>query len=74
MLLVPDNGSAEVMSSDLSHVVNLWAADISVGAGSRDTAPETLAALEGYTVLRTGERGCISFATNGVTLWVETER
>lgn len=47
------------------HIVNL-----SSGAGNRsgDPAPETLAAPEGYTMLRTDRRGWISFATDGERL------
>jgi beta-lactamase superfamily II metal-dependent hydrolase len=36
--------------------------------------PETLALLNGYTVLRTGEHGTIRFATDGAQLWVEAEQ
>jgi competence protein ComEC len=36
--------------------------------------PETLATLEGYSLLRTDEHGWIHLATDGKQLWVEIER
>jgi competence protein ComEC len=52
------------------------AALLSVGAGNLEGLPdpETLAALEGYTLLRTDRNGWIELSTDGEKLWVETER
>ncbi|MBI3761592.1 MAG: MBL fold metallo-hydrolase, partial [Chloroflexi bacterium] len=71
-----NSGGPGSAADDFPRLVNPWAAVISVGAGNRDgdPAPETLAALDGYTGLRTDERGWISFATDGKRLWAETER
>ena len=36
--------------------------------------PETLAALEGYTILRMDRNGWIELVTDGAQMWVEVER
>jgi beta-lactamase superfamily II metal-dependent hydrolase len=36
-------------------------------------SPETLALLQGYTVLRTDRNGWIELSTDGVQMWVEVE-
>jgi competence protein ComEC len=49
---------------------------LSVEAGDEEGRPdvETLAAIEGYTVLRTDRNGWIRLSTDGERLWVEVER
>ena len=37
-------------------------------------SPETLEALQGYTVLRTDRNGWIELTTDGEQMWVEVER
>ena len=46
------------------------------GAGDREglPSPETLEALEGYTLLRTDRNGWIELTTDGEQMWVEVER
>jgi beta-lactamase superfamily II metal-dependent hydrolase len=48
---------------------------LSVEAGDRDNlpSPETLEAVEGYTLLRTDENGWIELTTDGEQMWVEIE-
>ena len=73
VLLVPAEGGGEgALDSSLAEAISPWAAVISAGPGG--SALETLAALEGYTVLRTDEDGWVSFATDGERLWTEAER
>jgi beta-lactamase superfamily II metal-dependent hydrolase len=47
-----------------------------VVAGDREGLPslETLAAVEGYTLLRTDRNGWIQLSTDGEQLWIEVER
>ena len=49
---------------------------LSVEAGDPDNlpSPETLAAVAGYTLLRTDENGWIELTTDGKQMWVEVER
>ena len=49
---------------------------LSVAAGDREGLPasETLAAVQGYTLLRTDRNGWIQLSTDGEQLWVEVER
>jgi competence protein ComEC len=49
---------------------------LSVGAGDATGRPdaETLAAIQGYSVLRTDRNGWVQLSTDGESLWVETER
>jgi competence protein ComEC len=49
---------------------------LSVGAGDLDSRPqaETLAAIQGYTVLRTDRNGWIRLSTDGMKMWVEAEK
>ncbi len=48
---------------------------LSVEAGNPDNLPslETIAALEGYTLLRTDENGWIELTTDGERMWMEVE-
>ncbi len=49
---------------------------LSVAAGDREGRPdpETLEAVDGYTLLRTDQNGWIELTTDGDRLWVEVER
>ena len=49
---------------------------LSVAADDRDGLPdlETLAATEGYTLLRTDQNGWIQLSTDGYKMWIEVER
>jgi len=49
---------------------------LSVGAGDKRNMPdpETLQAVEGYTILRTDQHGWIELSTDGEQKWVEVER
>ena len=48
----------------------------SIGAGDKRNLPdpETLDAVEGYTILRTDRDGWIELSTDGERLWVEAAR
>jgi beta-lactamase superfamily II metal-dependent hydrolase len=73
---LPQHGGKESISQSFIDAVQPLGVIIPVGAGNTkgDPQPETLALIEGYTVLRTDERGTIRIATDGVQLWVEAER
>jgi competence protein ComEC len=49
---------------------------LSVAADDRDglPSPETLEAVQGYTLLRTDRNGWIHLCTDGEQMWVEVER
>jgi beta-lactamase superfamily II metal-dependent hydrolase len=49
---------------------------LSVAPGDREgrPSPETLEAVDGYTLLRTDRNGWIELSTDGEQLWVEVER
>ncbi len=49
---------------------------ISVSAADKEglPSPETLALLQGYTLLRTDRNGWIELSTDGVNMWVEVEK
>ena len=49
---------------------------LSVSAADRQgiPAPETLALLQGYTLLRTDRNGWIELSTDGKQMWVEVEK
>ena len=49
---------------------------VSVGAGDRRGLPdpETLEAVQGYTLLRTDQNGWIHLSTDGEQMWVEVEK
>ncbi len=74
VLLVPaaSGAGAGTMDPGVVEAVRPWAAVVSTGPAGPGS--ETLGALAGYTVLRTDRSGWISFATDGVRLWAETER
>ena len=75
-LLLADNGYAPLnpplwLANLCSQVVLL-----SVAAGDFDglPSPETLAALEGFTMLRTDQNGWIEITTDGQEMWLQVER
>lgn len=76
VLLAPDHGGKNSISALFLDAAQPQAVVIAVGAGNPEGDPhaETLALLEGRTVLRTDERETISFATDGRQLWAESER
>jgi len=47
---------------------------IAVTALKRCCNPETLEAVEGYTLLRTDQNGWIELSTDGEQMWVEVEK
>jgi beta-lactamase superfamily II metal-dependent hydrolase len=49
---------------------------LSEAAGDRRglPGPETLAAVEGYTMLKTDKNGWIELSTDGERMWVQVER
>jgi len=49
---------------------------LSVSTQNRLQAPgvESLAALHGYTVLRSDQNGWVEVTTDGKQMWVETEK
>ncbi len=75
-LLLADGGSAELNPPAWIAKMNPQVALLSVAAGDRGGRPdpETLAALEGYTLLRTDMNGWIELSTDGEKMWVEVER
>lgn len=73
VLLAPDHGNANSMSMLFLDAAQPRAIVIAIGAGNSPKA-QTMKLFEGRTVLRTDERGAISFATDGKQLWVEAER
>jgi competence protein ComEC len=75
-LKVPHHGSATAPFSPFLRQVGPQLAVISVGANNPfgHPAPQTLAQLEGVTILRTDEQGTIEIVTDGQRFWVLTER
>ena len=76
VLLAPQHGGVNSISTLFLDAVNPQAVVIAVGAGNPagDPQAETLALFEGRTVLRTDQHGMIEFTTDGEQLWVEAER
>jgi beta-lactamase superfamily II metal-dependent hydrolase len=75
-LLLADSGYAPLSPPEW---IARWQPQVvllSVGAGDKlgRPDPETLAAVEGYTLLRTDQNGWIELSTDGEQLWVEAER
>jgi competence protein ComEC len=75
-LLLAESGYAPVTPSGWIEDLNPQVILLSVAAGDRDGLPsrETIAAVEGYTLLRTDRNGWIQLSTDGEQLWVEVER
>ncbi len=76
ILLAPDGGGENSISALFVDAANPRGVVIAVGAGNPAGHPreETLALFEGRAILRTDERGAITFATDGEQLWAKGER
>jgi beta-lactamase superfamily II metal-dependent hydrolase len=74
-LLLAQSGYAPLNPPEWIAALNPQVVLLSVEAGNPDNVPslETLAALEGYTLLRTDENGWIELTTDGEQMWVEVE-
>lgn len=76
VLLAPDHGGGKSISALFMDAANPSAVVVAVGAGNMagDPQPETLALFEGRTILRSDQRGTITFGTDGARLWAEAEK
>lgn len=76
VLLLAGNGLAALNPSEWIAHLNPQLILLSVEAGNREglPSPETLDAVEGYTLLRTDLNGWIQIATDGERMWVAAER
>jgi competence protein ComEC len=76
VLLLADHGYAPINPPEWIANLRPQVALLSVAArdGEGLPSPETLAALEGYTLLRTDQNGWIHLSTDGERMWVEVER
>ncbi len=74
--LAPAHGGENSISATFVSAANPYAVVIAVGAANPagDPQAETLALFEGRTILRTDQRGTITFATDGEQVWAEAER
>lgn len=76
VLLLAQNGYAAV--NPPAWIANLrpQLVLLSVDAGNRDglPSPETLAALQGYNLLRSDQNGWIEITTDGKQMWVSAEK
>ncbi len=75
-LILADSGYAATNQPTWLATLNPQVVLLSVSATdtSGRPSPETLTALEGYSLLRTDRNGWIHLATDGKHLWVEVER
>jgi competence protein ComEC len=75
-LLLADSGYAPLNPPEWLGNLNPQIVLLSVSAGDYEglPSPETLDALEGYTVLRTDQQGWIHITTDGESLWVAVQR
>ncbi|MBW8012141.1 MAG: DUF4131 domain-containing protein [Chloroflexi bacterium] len=75
-LLLADNGFAPINPPEWIANLNPRLVLLSVAAGDYSglPSPETLAALDGYTLLSTDQNGWINLSTDGKQMWVEVER
>ncbi len=76
VLLLADSGYAPLNPSQWISNLNPQLSILSVSAADPNGLPalETLAAVQDYPLLRTDRSGWISVSTDGVRMWVETER
>jgi competence protein ComEC len=76
LLLLADGGYALTNPPDWIEWLQPQLVLLSVASGDRRGLPDaaTLAALEGYTLLRTDRSGWIEITTDGQQMWVETAR
>jgi competence protein ComEC len=75
-LLLAESGYAPANPPGWIEVLRPQVVLLSVAAGDREGRPdpETLQAVQGYTLLRTDINGWIELATDGEQLWVEAAR
>jgi beta-lactamase superfamily II metal-dependent hydrolase len=75
-LLLAESGYAPLNPPDLISFLHPQLALLSVAPADRNglPSPETLEALQGYTLLRTDQNGWIELSTDGNQMWVEVER
>ncbi len=75
-VLLAESGYAPLNPPELLANLEPQLVLLSVAAGDRDglPSPETLEALQGYTLLRTDQNGWIELVTDGRQMWVEVER
>jgi hypothetical protein len=76
VLLLAQSGYAPLTPPFLIQNLNPKLVVISVAAGDKDGLPDQAAldAVEGYSVLRTDQKGWIEVVTDGKQMWVSTER
>jgi len=75
-LLLTDHGYAPINPPEWIANLRPLVALLSVSARDGDglPSPDTLAALDGYTLLRTDQNSWIHLSTDGERMWVEVER
>jgi len=75
-MLLAESGYAPLNPPELISALHPQLALLSVAAGDKTglPSPETIAALNGYNLLRTDQNGWIEIRTNGALMWVEVER
>ena len=76
LLLLADSGYAPINPPEWVDTLNPQVIILSVAADDWSGLPNksTLRAVEGYSLLRTDENGWIHVSTDGVQMWVESER
>jgi competence protein ComEC len=76
VLLLADSGYAPLNPPEWIHNLNPTLVLLSVAADDRDGLPDqdTLTALDGYTLLRTDQKGWIHLSTDGEKMWVEVAK
>jgi competence protein ComEC len=74
-LLLPESGYAPLCPPGWVRRLDPQVVLLSVAAGDREgrPSPETLEAVEDYTLLRTDRNGWIELSTDGEQMWVEVE-
>jgi competence protein ComEC len=75
-LLLAESGFAPLNPPELIDFLHPQVVLLSVAPADKTglPSPETLAALQGYNLLRTDQNGWIELSTNGKKLWVEVEK
>jgi competence protein ComEC len=75
-LLLASSGAAELNPTEWLQAWEPQVMLLSVGTGDRRARPasQVLQAVQGYTLLRTDQKGWVHLSTDGEQLWVEVER
>jgi beta-lactamase superfamily II metal-dependent hydrolase len=75
-LLLAESGYAPLNPPEWIEKLRPEVVLLSVAAGDREgrPSPETIAAVQDYTLLRTDRNGWIELSTDGQRMWVEVER